>query len=307
MAWAFTPLPFAPEVHLRPASDFSIEQLTQAYNQTRVDYLVPMPMNAARLAEYVAFYDVDLDLSVVSQTADGTLTGLGMLGVRPHATWVTRLGVLPTNRRHGTGSAIMHALLSVSQAHHARQTILEVIKNNLPAYNLFCACGFVEQRELLVLRRAPNPPPAHPTTRAEWLDHRQIMACLHTRTDQPSWLTANESFDHVGDMQGVRVTLPSGDRGWLAFYVQRFGGFPMLLSRLVFGTEHGHPPAVAAELLAHLYTLYPALDTHTENTAADDPHLPAMLALGFFESFRRIEMIRPAGPLEWQHHVHLTA
>ena len=36
-----------------PASSFSIEQLVAAYNQTRVDYLVPMPMNAARLAEYI--------------------------------------------------------------------------------------------------------------------------------------------------------------------------------------------------------------------------------------------------------------
>lgn len=307
MAWAFTPLPFAPDVHLLAASAFTIEQLTQAYNQTRVDYLVPMPMNAARLAEYIAYYDVDLDLSVVSVNENQTITGLGMLGVRDHATWVTRLGVLPTSRRHGTGRAIMQALLSVSQAHHARQTILEVIKNNLPAYNLFCSCGFVEQRELLVLRRAPNPPPAPPTTAATWLNHRQIMACLRARTDQPSWLTANESLDHVGDMQGVQVTLANGGRGWLAFHVQRFGGFPMLLSRLVFGTEHGHPPQVAAELLAHLYTLYPALDTHTENIAADDPHLPALFGCGFFESFRRIEMLRPAGPLEWQHHVHLSA
>lgn len=307
MAWAISPLPFAPDVRLFAASAFTIEQLTQAYNQTRVDYLVPMPMNAARLAEYIAYYDVKLDLSVVSQSVDGVTTGLGMLGVRAHATWVTRLGVLPTNRRHGTGRAIMQALLSVSQAHHAYPTILEVIKNNQPAYTLFCACGFVEQRELLVLRRAPAPPPAPPHSHAEWLDHARIMNCLHTRTDTPSWLTANESLDHVGDLQGVHVTLPHGDQGWLAFHVQRFGGFPMLLSRLMFGTEWGDPSAVAREALAHLYSVYPALDTHTENIAADDPHLPAMLAFNFFESFRRIEMIRPAGPLEWQHHVHVSA
>ncbi|HFE66247.1 MAG TPA: hypothetical protein ENJ93_03205 [Chloroflexi bacterium] len=50
---------------LVPASKFTYEELTHAYNQTRVDYLVPMPMNVARLKEYARVYDVDLDSSVV--------------------------------------------------------------------------------------------------------------------------------------------------------------------------------------------------------------------------------------------------
>src|SRR5512143_4199625 len=63
-------LPISEEIdaamQLVPASSFSIEQLVAAYNQTRVDYLVPMPMNAARLAEYIHMYDVDLDHSRVA-------------------------------------------------------------------------------------------------------------------------------------------------------------------------------------------------------------------------------------------------
>jgi len=70
-----TDLPF----QLAPASRFTIEQLTAAYNQTRVDYLVPMPMNAARLAEYIQHYDVDLERSAVA-LADEQMLGLGMLG-----------------------------------------------------------------------------------------------------------------------------------------------------------------------------------------------------------------------------------
>jgi hypothetical protein len=53
-------------VDLIPARAFSYEELTEAYNNTRVDYLVPMPMNAARLREYVETYDVDMDSSVVA-------------------------------------------------------------------------------------------------------------------------------------------------------------------------------------------------------------------------------------------------
>ena len=34
-------------LNLIPVSAFSYEELTEAYNQTRVDYIVPMPMNVA--------------------------------------------------------------------------------------------------------------------------------------------------------------------------------------------------------------------------------------------------------------------
>ena len=39
-------------IEIIPAAQFTIQELTDLYNQTRVDYLVPMPMSADRLAEY---------------------------------------------------------------------------------------------------------------------------------------------------------------------------------------------------------------------------------------------------------------
>ena len=65
-------------IQLIPASRFNYDELTAIYNQTRVDYMIPMPMNAARLAEYVRIYDVDLEHSLVAATRDGQ-----MLGVAP--------------------------------------------------------------------------------------------------------------------------------------------------------------------------------------------------------------------------------
>ena len=91
-----------PPFQLMPASRFTIEELTRAYNQTRVDYMVPMPMNVIRLTEYIHVYDVDLNYSLVALSSDQIL-GLGMLGIRPGRTWITRLGVLPVKRRQGVG------------------------------------------------------------------------------------------------------------------------------------------------------------------------------------------------------------
>jgi ribosomal protein S18 acetylase RimI-like enzyme len=283
---------------LLPASRFTIAQLTAAYNQARVDYLVPMPMNAARLAEYIHTYDVDLEASAVavdaSAAAEGAILGLSMLGVRRGRSWITRMGVLPTARRHGLGHALADALLAASDGHGLTHNVLEVIKNNTPAYNLFVRCGFRPTRELLVLRRPPGPPPGEPQGRADWLEGGAALALLQHRTDTPSWITETESIARAGHVQALRLELPDGGRGWLVFQEQTFHGLPMLLTRLTLRTLAGSPAHVGRGLLAHLYARFRDLDTQAENVAADDPHLPAFLGMGFVESFRRIEMHRRA-------------
>jgi ribosomal protein S18 acetylase RimI-like enzyme len=285
---------FAPEpgFQLHLAGQFSIEALTAAYNQTRVDYLVPMPMNAARLAEYIRVYDVHLDKSFVALD-DGEMLGLAMLGVRPGRSWVTRLGVLPVRRRRGVGRALTQALLDASTQVDARLTVLEVIKNNTPAYQLFAQSGFQATRELLVLRRPPGLPPFPPVGDVRRLSRDEIEACLTTRPTRESWITQTESLVHVDGLMGLALSMPDGGRGVLVFEQQRHGKFIIILSRLTLLTEQGEPATVGRALLTHLHHRYPELDTHIENIALDDPHLPAFFDLNYVESFRRIEMHRP--------------
>ena len=138
------------------ADHYTFEQLTEAYNQTRVDYLVPMPMNVARLREYAHAYDVNLAHSCVA-VDEVNMLGLGMLGVRDGRTWITRLGVLPSGRRRGIGNAIMEALVGRSEELCVDAIWLEVIAGNTPAHELFHKFGFTETRDLIVARRPPRP------------------------------------------------------------------------------------------------------------------------------------------------------
>src|SRR5690554_6379434 len=89
---------------------FIMEELAEAYNETRIDYIVPMPMTVERLRSYIHVYDVDLSCSCAA-VRDSEILGIGMLGVRKRWGWITRLGVLPSGRRQGVGSRIMHFLL----------------------------------------------------------------------------------------------------------------------------------------------------------------------------------------------------
>lgn len=273
-------------VQLIPASAFSIEQLTQAYNQTRVDYLVPMPMNAARLAEYVHIYDIDLRHSCVAMSK-GHMLGLGMLGVRADRVWITRLGVLTANRRRGIGDLLMCALLKQGQSMGTDSAILEVIKDNMPAFKLFIKLGFQSLRELLILRRPPGPPSIVPAGKRQWLDHRQILTQFERYPMPRAWTNQQESLTNANDVLGLSLTLPDGACGTLVFQRQRF-----VLARLLIFTKQGDPTSVGFNLLAHLYQCYPDLDTHVENIALNDPHLSAFFKSGFVESFRRIEMQR---------------
>lgn len=291
-----------PAARLLPASGFTIEALTAAYNQTRVDYLIPMPMTSARLAEYIRLYDVDLEHSWVA--VDGAeVLGLAMLGVRPGRAWVTRLGVLPASRRRGTGEVLVQALLQSAAELGLALDILEVIKENAPARALFRKLGFHETRELLVLRRPAGPPAVAPVGEAAWLEMETALDLLAGELDagriRLPWTNEIETYRNGGDALGLRVALPAADdeppaSGWMVFRRQVHGDGGML-SHFVLRSETGSPRRVASALAAHLYRRYVELPSDVENLPAGDPHLGALLDAGFSEAFRRIEMELRAG------------
>lgn len=282
-----TDIQFMPPT-LVPADQFTIQTLTDAYNQTRVDYMVPMPLNAARLAEYIQIYDVNMERSVVAMAGEQIL-GINMIGDRDGCSWVTRLGVLPVKRRQGSGEAMTRYLLEMSLQLGHHQTILEVIKNNIPAHTLFKKLNFHEIRELLVMRRPPNGDYKTPNGKIEWLSGNAAIDVLGTYPTSLPWTNQPETYINAGDAQGIRCELPEGHRGWMIFRKQKF-----YLTHFVLHTEAGDPPKVAQALLANLHNKYPILDTHIENIAEDDPHLPVFHDFGYLEAFRRIEMYRDA-------------
>ena len=269
-----------------PADAFSYEELTAAYNQTRVDYIVPMPMNVHRLREYVQIYDVDMSASAVAVDGNEVL-GLGMLGVREQRAWITRLGITQNKRRRGAGEGLVDYLIAQAQQKEVAYIILEVIENNTPAYALFSKKGFVPTRDLLVLRRPPadiQPPP--PTIKFDVFTGPAVLSLLHSRRSTPSWLDEYESLANAGNLLALQATLPDGSYGWLAFQ-----DAPFQLSRLVIQTEQGDPLLVGEALLRKLHASFLLKDTKTENLPADDPHWPVFEALGYMVSFRRNEMI----------------
>ncbi len=272
-----------------PTSGYSFSELADIYNQTRVDYIVPMPMNARRMEEYVRHYDIDLDSSFVSLSSDSEPTGVGMLGIRDDRAWITRLGVIPNGRGRRTGQFLMDVMLAEAQSRKSRLVQLEVIKGNEPAHRLFTKLGFLETRELLVIRR----PPAAPADRAAFDDAQitlmsddEITTRLQNYDDGASWVEEGKSIFQAGSLKGFELTLVAGEKGWLVFQNKAFQ-----IAHIVLGEPGKLSADMAKALLYHLHRQYPQKDTSVENVALDKVIWPAYQSLGYMESFRRIEMV----------------
>lgn len=258
-----------------------------------MDYIVPMPMTVARLREYVAAYDIDLDHScaAIDDQEPDLIYGIGMLGVRNDRTWITRLGVLPYARRLGTGGEIMKWLIDHTQRVGAAQLWLEVIVGNDPAKCLFERCGFRQTRELIVSRRPPGPPPEPPPTASvtavQTLKTDQMIGYLQNRKDRPNWLNETETFSNLEKLSGFLMTLSDGSNGWVIYESSA-----MQLKRVVVEVLSGDEAAVTHSILYWVHKKLPILDAVSENIPTYDDRWRGYNAVGYFDSFHRLEMVK---------------
>jgi ribosomal protein S18 acetylase RimI-like enzyme len=267
-------------------SNYTYAELAEIYNQARVDYIVPMPMNARRMQQYVEAYDLDLDASMVAlDKDDGEPNGVCMLGIRENRTWITRLGVIPERRRRKTGEFLMRVMINESTRRDKDLVQLEVIKGNEPAYHLFRKLGFEVTRELLVIRRPPGQvlPEPYDNLIIEPIPADEIASVLEEREPIAAWTEETASLLNTGNLEGLRVTISSGETGWVIFQ-----STPFQLQHLVLSP--GGSDDLREALIAAVHQTHPLQDTKVENVPVDHPTWPIFQKLGYFDSFRRIEM-----------------
>lgn len=278
---------FIQERDTLPASFYDADALAAIYNESRIDYIVPMPMNGRRMADYIRHHDVDLDASIITVNGQGDETGIGMLGRRDTRAWITRLGVMPSQRGQKLGQYLMEKLLESAILCGARRVQLEVIMGNEPAYRLFRKFGFEDTRELLVIRRPPGilaADAALDNLRVTPIAVNEMISRLQTRTDAPSWIEETPSLMNAGGLYGLEIETPAQQTAWIVF--QRT---PFQLTHMVLGSACDQDTARA--LLYHVHRMFPMQDTKVENIPADGPAWGAYQQMGYMEVFRRIEMV----------------
>ena len=288
------PLEQPEKLELIPATEFSMQELADAYNETRIDYIVPMPMTVERLRNYIHVYDVNLACSCAA-VRDQEILGIGMLGIRENRGWVTRLGVLPSGRRQGVGRSLMTFLLNAAANRDLDTVWLEVIEGNNPAHELFHSLRFQETRDLIVARRPPNfreigPDEVVERSQAQnvrTMSREDTLELLKDRVDDPNWLNQTDSFLNVNELSSLVIETSGGGRGWVTYKTSL-----LRLTRILVNVLEGDPALVTTALLETLHEFYPTQDAIAENIPAEAPIWPGYQQAGYFEAFRRIEMVK---------------
>jgi GNAT superfamily N-acetyltransferase len=136
------------EFEARPATDLSIAQLAEAFNDAFAGYIVPLRFTPAILAERVVVEAIDLASSFVV-TARDTPAGIVLIARRGGRARVAGMGVIPSLRRSGVGRWSIERAIRDAEARGEADLMLEVIESNPAARTLYERTGFAIERRLV--------------------------------------------------------------------------------------------------------------------------------------------------------------
>ena len=136
-------------LELQSASRFSDDELAALFTAAYEGYFVPFAVDAPALRFLTETFDLVRAASRVA-VRDGEHVGLANLGVRGTDGWFGGLGVVATERRRGTGRALMHAIHAEARRRGVERLWLEVIVENTQAVALYEQLGYEPVRDVEV-------------------------------------------------------------------------------------------------------------------------------------------------------------
>lgn len=131
--------------------DFSLEAITEAFNDAFSDYFIEVDMSPEEMAYKIAAENIDLSISP-AVVINGRIMGLILHGSRILEGMLTAYnagtGVRPEARRQGHVKSMYAFILPLLAQKGNRRSILEVIDINAPALLAYLGLGFRQTRYL---------------------------------------------------------------------------------------------------------------------------------------------------------------
>ena len=189
----------APVVELEPASALDDDALAALFTAAYEGYVVPFAVDVAALRFLTESYDLDRGASRIAVRA-GEPVGLANLGIRGPDAWIGGVGVLPAERRHGTGRALMHAVHEQARARGVERVWLEVIVENTQAVALYEQLGYRHERDVEVWSLPGIDGDASEVGAGD--AHAWIR---EHRTEREPWQRADASLAKLDDLRGLRI------------------------------------------------------------------------------------------------------
>lgn len=196
------------------ASEVGARDLTRAFNQAFLDYIVEVNFTVPAFLEYIHRNVLDLDRSYVA-IEDGYIVGVLLCGDDGTFTWNAGMGVHPKWRRRGVGTGLLDAWLQSAAATGCTRALLEVIQENEVARRLYASRGF---REMAVFRGYEGSPgwrPGEtlPPGNVAETTPRELVPVYRTGH---SWQKRPQVLERLTGFRAMRCTAP-GDPAYIVF------------------------------------------------------------------------------------------
>ena len=193
---------------MAPANEVSPPERARLINEAYAGYYVPLHVTADQVARIDQAFDADLPRSVVAFVGADPV-GLALLSRRGARGWIHSVGTLPAWRRYGIARAMLAQVIAAAAEAEVERLSLEVITQNMPAYQLYQSLGFRPCRELLTWSRTSDEDPLPiPRERLAPADPGALYDALASWQDQPPcWQREIESLKKMsGSLKGYRLS-----------------------------------------------------------------------------------------------------
>jgi len=180
---------------IKPASDYSLPEITQLLNLSFESYLVPISFNLIQFLTMLRKDSIDLFSSRVL-TMDDEPSGIALIARRGWSSRLAAMGIVQNKRGQGAGQWLLEKLIQEARDRKDREMLLEVIEQNEHAVRLYRRCGFQNMRRLIGLiceHTGENPAPP-----LDEIDLREAgkLISQYGVSDLP-WQLAGETIAHL--------------------------------------------------------------------------------------------------------------
>ncbi|HEX9035544.1 MAG TPA: GNAT family N-acetyltransferase [Ktedonobacterales bacterium] len=289
----------AEAVKFSPASSFSLEELTSAFNLAFTGYYLPLLQTTESLHEMMRENEVSLSVSRVL-SLNGSIQGIGLVAMRAKRGWVAGIGIGPRWRGEGYGRRLLACLLDSLRDAGALSAQLEALAVNIPALALYHRMGFVDRRELRVYqgtlqnssRESVSLSPSGDGVRIRPMSVDAAMsATAPPRAAAPAWQREPRTLERM-KRRPRAIGLWHGDqfRAYLLFAHSQ-GGLSIFASES-FAVSPGQRAADVRALLTHLTHGDPDSMVRAVNVPPDDTLADALDQLGCPVIIRQRELWR---------------
>ena len=180
---------------IKPASDYSLPELTQLLNLSFESYLIPISFNLIQFLTMLRKDSIDLFSSRVL-TMEDEPSGIALIARRGWSSRLAAMGIVQNKRGHGAGQWLLEKLIQEARDRKDREMFLEVIEQNEYAVRLYRRCGFQNVRRLIgLICEHTGENPAHPLDEIDLREAGKLIS-QYGVSDLP-WQLAGETIAHL--------------------------------------------------------------------------------------------------------------